>query len=115
MKEAVTVCIVVSPSAPVLSACSERNMGAEAVQLESPCTTLASVPTFRNGGLEGSGSGCRPSLTTVSIDAGATLDRSWEIRAVRRDGLPVDRGAYTAQVELLPAGLPSLEASFRVR
>lgn len=154
MKRAVTVCIVVALSAPILSACSGdpfgpaeaqvddlrlewtlstnsierqeglvatlriRNMGAEAVQLWSPCTALALVRTFGNGeviGLEGSGGGCRAMPTTYDVDAGATFEQSWEILAVRRDGLPVDRTTYRVQVELLPSGLPLLEASFRVR
>lgn len=95
-----------------------ENLTDEPVELVSGCSTLALVQTLRAGemaDLRGSVVGCRAMVTSYVIEAGETLTWTYEIRAVRRDEEPVERGLYVLRVEFMVPGLPVLETAFRVR
>ncbi len=94
-----------------------ENLRDEGVELISSCTALALIKAFRSGervDLEGTVLGCGDAITPFQIGAGEVLTRTYEIRAVRVDGMPVERGEYVLRAEFMVLELPDLEASFRV-
>lgn len=95
----------------------ENRTGAP-LELTSSCSALAMIRTVRAGqqvDLEGSGLGCYEVITPFEIGAGEVFTSEYEIRAVRHDAEPVDRGTYVLHVDFMVAGLPTMEAAFEVK
>lgn len=116
------IALVVAPTAierqeALTATLSLENRTTAPLELTSSCTALALIRTIRGGqpvDLEGSAGGCFTAITPFELGAGETLTRTYEIRAVRRDGEPVDRGTYVLQVDFMVPGLPTVEAVFEV-
>lgn len=101
----------------VVATLEVENLRDEEVELISSCTALALIKTFRRGeraDLEGTALGCGDAITPFQIGAGEVLTRTYEIRAVRVDGMPVERGEYVLRADFMVLELPDLEVSFRV-
>lgn len=94
-----------------------ENLQDEPVEMTSSCTSLALIRTFRGDEevpLRGNVLGCRAALTPFRIGARETLSQEYEIRGVRLDEQPVERGTYALRVEFMVPDLPDLETSFTV-
>ena len=94
-----------------------ENLNEQPVELVSSCTALTLIKTFRGGDrvdLVGTVLGCGDAITPFVIEGGATLTESFEIRAVRQGGQPVEKGRYVLRAEFMVVELPDLEVSFRV-
>lgn len=94
-----------------------ENLQDKPVELTSGCTALALIKTFRGDQLvhlDGTVLGCYAALTPFTINAGDTLVQETEIRAVRHDEEPVEKGVYRLHVEFNVPDLPELETSFKV-
>lgn len=94
-----------------------ENLQNESVELISSCTALSLIKTFRDGtrvDLQGTVLGCGDAITPFTIEARDTLTQTYEIRAIRSDSEPVERGSYVLRAEFMVLELPDLEATFRI-
>jgi hypothetical protein len=125
----------VAPGGEFTARYTISNTGTAPVRLESACVAVARGVVYKSGNVAnftGSGSGCYTAIGTHDIAPGATLERTWQVRAaiiVRAypDGREPDielaaRGEYVFRVEPdvltvkgVEARLPNLEQKIRVR
>lgn len=97
---------------------SVYNTRADTAKLYSPCSELAFIGVFRDGGrivVKGTEFGCLDLARNFPIPPKDTLIQTWTVTAETPGGDPLPRGVYTFQVEFVWDELTDLEHEFHVR